>query len=266
MARSCCSKSRTDRGGTASKSRRAGAGRAGARVAPRWPVHHSGRDRRGSRRGGDAGATDWPQIVGLYDVLLRGSTRRRSSRSIARRRSRCAMARRRVSRSIDASCRAASSPTIIWRTPRAPISAAGSEARPRRARPTSGRSSSPSRSRRGDFSRRGSANSPSLHRRTRAQLLEPVDDDVDLGGRGYLIRRVQGQQPEKPLAVPRSVIRALKLWGLITNRQLTAGLRRSEAWSCGHGKAVSRLPGRQNELLAIGRPKRMVAILGVGET
>ena len=40
-------------------------------VAPVRPVHASGGDCGGARRGADAASTDWAQIVGLYDVLLR---------------------------------------------------------------------------------------------------------------------------------------------------------------------------------------------------
>ena len=52
--------------------RRRGAGRAGAAVAAVRAVHAAGGDRGGARRSADApSATDWAQIVGLYDVLLR---------------------------------------------------------------------------------------------------------------------------------------------------------------------------------------------------
>ena len=47
------------------------AGRAGADVAAVRPLHAPGGDRGGPCRSADAAATDWPQIVALYDVLAR---------------------------------------------------------------------------------------------------------------------------------------------------------------------------------------------------
>ena len=86
-----------------------------------------------------AAATDWRQIVGLYDVLLRadpvagrGAEPRRRDRDARRAGGRAGADRRRSSR-------AAISPTTRWRTPRAPICAAVSAAPRRRARPTSAR-------------------------------------------------------------------------------------------------------------------------------
>jgi RNA polymerase sigma-70 factor, ECF subfamily len=55
---------RADRGGI-------GAGGAGALHAPLRAVHAAGGHRRGARGGADAAETDWAQIVGLYDVLMR---------------------------------------------------------------------------------------------------------------------------------------------------------------------------------------------------
>ena len=57
----------TDRGGL-------GAGGAGARVAPRSaPTRSRPRSRRCTPRRRSAAATDWAEIVGLYDVLARAS-------------------------------------------------------------------------------------------------------------------------------------------------------------------------------------------------
>ena len=58
--------------GSGADRRRSRARRARAGVAPVRPVHAAGGDRCGARaRRRRADATDWAQIVGLYDVLLR---------------------------------------------------------------------------------------------------------------------------------------------------------------------------------------------------
>jgi len=63
--------SRTARSGAAIGLRRDGARGASAVVAPLRSVHAASRDRGGARRGATAPATDWIEIVGLYDVLAR---------------------------------------------------------------------------------------------------------------------------------------------------------------------------------------------------
>ena len=67
--RSCRSPSRTVGAGT-----RADIAEGVALVTTRWPGRRralpgAGRHRRRARRGGDAGETDWPQIVALYELL-----------------------------------------------------------------------------------------------------------------------------------------------------------------------------------------------------
>ena len=86
-----------------------------------------------------ADATDWAQIVGLYDVLLRVEpspvVELNRAVAVAMRDGPAA-----GSRSSTPSSRAANSPTTTWPTPPGPTCAGGWAGPPRPAPPTSGRS------------------------------------------------------------------------------------------------------------------------------
>ena len=101
-----------------------------------------------------AAATDWAQIVGLYDVLVRAdpSPVVELNRAVA-----VAMrdGPRRGWPSSTRSWRAATWPTTTWRTRRGRTCAGGWGERPKPAPPTSARSSSRARSRSGAFSSDG---------------------------------------------------------------------------------------------------------------
>jgi RNA polymerase sigma-70 factor (ECF subfamily) len=125
----------------------------------------------------DPAATDWPQIVGLYDVLLA-----LEPSPIVELNRAAAVAMRdgpaRDSRSSTRSSRAASSPTTCTRTPRAPSSSAGSAAATRRRPHTAVRSSSRTRSPSGDSSSAGCASWGSPLRRPDARLATPAPSDT----------------------------------------------------------------------------------------
>ena len=123
--------SRADRG-------RRVAGRARHLVAALRPLHAAGRDRGGACRSGTADATDWEQIVGLYDVLLRADP----SPVIELNRA-AAMAMRDGPAAglaiVDAILARGDSTAITSRTRPAPICAAGWEELNLRVRPISAR-------------------------------------------------------------------------------------------------------------------------------